>query len=211
MSTRTVCVVWCTPSLRRDSTIVTVCMHTVTFQLDNDCNVFKIVPHALFSTSRRAHRLYLYYNNYIGCQLKLEYHTNCVLLCIKSPTELRHYISSNSVNLAQTCVYVLRHAATINCHVPRTNRRFTISSFSISAPTVWIIVCLTISVAHLLSLFPNQAQDPPFQYLIFSPSACNLISFYNNYCVFLFLICCNKRPRALVVGRYSKFLRFDLI
>ena len=129
----------------------------------------------------------------------------------KVTTELCHYISSNSVNLAQTCVYVLRHAATINCHVPRTNRRFTISSFSISAPTVWIIVCLTISVAHLLSLFPNQAQDPPFQYLIFSPSACNLISFYNNYCVFLFLICCNKRPRALVVGRYSKFLRFDLI
>jgi len=27
----------------------------------------------------------------------------------------------------------------------------------------------------------------------------------------LFLICCNKRPRALVVGRYTKFLRFDLI
>jgi len=26
-----------------------------------------------------------------------------------------------------------------------------------------------------------------------------------------FLICSNKRPRALVVGRYSKFLRFDLI
>ena len=68
---------------------------------------------ALFSTSRHEHRLYLYYNNYIGCQLKLEYHTNCVLLCIESPTELRHYISSNSVNLAQTRVYVLRHATTI--------------------------------------------------------------------------------------------------
>jgi len=53
--------------------------------------------------------------------------------------------------------------------------------------------------------------DPPFQYLIFSPSADNLISFYNNYCVFLFLICYNKRRRALVVGRYSKFLRFYLI
>jgi len=62
MSTRTVCVVWCTPSLRRDSTIVTVCTHTVTFQLDNDCNVFKIMPRTLFSTSRHAHRLYLYYN-----------------------------------------------------------------------------------------------------------------------------------------------------
>ena len=145
MSTRTVCVVWCTPSLRRDSTIVTVCMHTVTFQLDNDCNVFKIVPHALFSTSRRAHRLYLYYNNYIGCQLKLEYHTNCVLLCIKSPTELRHYISSNSVNLAQTCVYVLRHAATnllpgVLLTVP-----------FLSLPPLFGTVCLAISVAHLLS------------------------------------------------------------
>ena len=44
-------------------------------------------------------------------------------------------------------------------------------------------------------------QDPPFQYLIFSPSVRNLISFYNNYCAFfyLFLICCNKRPRALAV------------
>jgi len=37
--------------------IVTVYTHTVTFQLDNDCNVFKIVSRALFSTSSHAHRL----------------------------------------------------------------------------------------------------------------------------------------------------------
>jgi len=168
------------------------------------------VPRALFSTSRarHAHRLYLYYNNYIGCQLKLEYHTNCVLLCIELPTELRHYISSNSVNPAQTRVYVLRHAATIMS--PVLTGVLLIVPF-LSLPPLFGIVCLAISVAHHFLIFPNQIQDPPFQYLIYSPSARNLISFYNNYCVFLFLTCCNKRPRALVVGLYSKFRRFDLI
>jgi len=126
-----VCVVWCTPLLCRDSTIVTVCTHTVTFQLDNDCNVFKIVPRALFSTSRHAHRLYLYYNNYIGCQLKLEYHTNCVLLCTESPTELRHYL----VELCQPCSDTrLRSASRNDYNVPRTNRRFTNSSFFYLCP-----------------------------------------------------------------------------
>jgi len=81
----------------------------------------------------------------------------------------------------------------------------------LSLPPLFGIVCLAVSVIAYFLIFPNQAQDPPFQYLIFSPSARNLISFYNNYSVFLFLICCNKRPRALVEGRYSKFLRFDLI
>ena len=127
--------------------IVTVCTHTVTFQLDNDCNVFKIVPRALFSTSRHAHRLYHYYNNYIGCQLKLEYHTNCVLLCIELPTELRHYISSNSVNPAQTRVYVLRHAATIIMS-PALTGVLLIAPF-LSLPPLFGTVCLAISVAHL--------------------------------------------------------------
>jgi len=114
--------VWCTPSLRRDSTIVTVCTHTVTIQLDNDCNVFKIVPRALFWTSR-----------HVG---------------LKSPTELRHYISSNSVNLAQTRVYVLHHALTIMS--PVLTGVLLIVPF-LSLPPLFGIVCLAISVAHVLS------------------------------------------------------------
>jgi len=85
---------------------------------------------------------------YIGCQLKLECHTNCVLLCKESPTELRHYISSNSVNLAQTRVYVLRHAATVMS--PVLTGVLLIVPF-LSLPPLFGIVCLAISVAHLLS------------------------------------------------------------
>jgi len=96
--------------------------------------VFKIVSRTFFSTSCHAHRLYLYYNNYIGCQLKLEYHTNCVLLCIVAHGTAPLYL----VELCQPCSDTrLRSASRSYYNVPRTYRRFTNSSFSISAPTVW--------------------------------------------------------------------------
>ena len=97
---------------------------------------------ALFSTSRHAHRLYLSYNNYIGCQLKLEYHTNCVL------TELRHYLVELCQPCSDTRLYVLCHAATIMS--PVLTDVLLIVPF-LSLPPLFGTVCLAMSVAHLLS------------------------------------------------------------
>jgi len=74
------------------------------------------------------------YNNYIVCQLKLKYHTNCVLLCIVTHGTAPLYLVELCQPYSDTR---LRSASRSDYNVPRTNRRFTNSSFSISAPTVW--------------------------------------------------------------------------
>ena len=112
--------------------------------------------------------IYLYYNNYIGCQLKPEYHTNCVVLCIESPTELRHYCL---VELYQPCSDTrLRSASRNDYNVPSTNRRFTNSSFSISAspPTVWNCLLSHIRCSPTFSSFLTRLKTHLFN-ISFSP------------------------------------------
>jgi len=81
-------------------------------------------------------------------QVDHHFHNYCVLLCMESATELRHYISSNCVNPAQTHVYVLRLAATIMSSV-LTGILLVVPFLSL--PPLFGIVCLAISVACLLS------------------------------------------------------------
>jgi len=118
--------------------------------------------------------IYLYYNNYIGCQLKLEYHTNCVLLCIESPTELCHYLVElcqpldENTPCSDTRLYVLRHAATIMS--PVLTGVLLIVPF-LSPPPLFGTVCLAISVAHLVSHLSQPDSRPTVsipQFLPFS-------------------------------------------
>jgi len=70
----------------------------------------------------------------------------CVIRSRRGHTVSAEPAATLFVNLAQTRASASRS----DYNVPRTNRRFTNSSFSISVPPFGI-VCLAISVAHLLS------------------------------------------------------------
>jgi len=74
-----------------------------------------------------------------------------LVLCIESPTELSHYISSNSVNLCSDTR--LRSASRSDYNVPTTYWRFTNSSFSISPPTVWNCLPIYIRSSPTFSSF----------------------------------------------------------
>ena len=107
-------------------------------QLDNDCDVIKSCRSPC---SQRPATHIAQHLHWLLIEARISYK-----LC--SHTELR-IISSNSVNLAQTRVYVLRHAATIMS--PVLTGVLIIVPF-LSLPPLFGIVWLAISVAHLLSL-----------------------------------------------------------
>ena len=69
--------------------------------------------------------------------------------CSRTVPRINNSFSSNSVSLAQTRVYVLRHAATI-MYTPALTGVLLIVPF-LSLPPLFGTVCLAISVAHLLS------------------------------------------------------------